>query len=70
MEPERWRQIEQLYLAALQVEEHRRREFLEQACKDDAVRHEIERLLVLQTQAEDFLESPAVEVVANAFAED
>jgi len=69
MELERWQRIEQLYLSALQVEEHRRREFLEQACKDDAVRREIEHLLVLQTRAEDFLESPAVEVLANTLAE-
>ena len=66
MEPKLWQRIEQLYLSALQVEEHRRREFLEQTCKDEAVRREIEHLLVLQKQAEDFLESPAVEVVANA----
>ena len=69
MEPERWQQIEQLYLWALQVEEHRRREFLEQTCKDDEVRREIEHLLLVHKQAEHFLESPALELVSNTLAE-
>jgi serine/threonine protein kinase len=70
MEPERWRQIEHLYLSALQVEEKRRRAFLENMCKDERVRHEVESMLARDKQAENFLESPALELVANALAED
>lgn len=70
MEPERWRQIEQLYLSALQVEEKRRSAFLEDTCKDAGVRHEVESLLARHDQAENFLESPALELVANALAEE
>jgi serine/threonine protein kinase/TolB-like protein/Flp pilus assembly protein TadD len=70
MEPERWRQIEHLYLSALQVEEKRRSAFLEDSCRDDAVRLEVESLLARHHQAENFLESPALELVANALAED
>jgi TolB-like protein len=70
MEPERWRQIERLYLSALQVEETRRSAFLEDTCKDEGVRREVESLLAHHIQAENFLESPALELVANALAED
>jgi serine/threonine protein kinase len=70
MEPERWRQIEHLYLSALQVEEKRRTPFLEDACKDEAIRREVESLLARHNQAENFLESPALELVANVLAEE
>jgi serine/threonine protein kinase/tetratricopeptide (TPR) repeat protein len=70
MEPERWQQIERLYLSALQVEEKRRSAFLEDTCKDSGVRHEVESLLSCHDQAEDFLESPVLKLVANALAED
>jgi serine/threonine protein kinase len=70
MEPERWQQIEGLYLSALQVEEKRRSAFLEDTCKDAGVRHEVESLLARHDQAENFLESPALELVANALAEE
>lgn len=70
MEPERWQKIEQLYLSALQVEEKRRSAFLEDMCKDAGVRREVESLLARHDQAENFLESPALELVANAFAEE
>lgn len=69
MEPERWQRIEQLYLSSLQVDEHRRREFLEDTCKDDAIRREVESLLACQKQAENFLEAPALELVANVLQE-
>jgi hypothetical protein len=70
MEPERWQKIEQLYLSALRLEEKRRSPFLEDTCKDEAVRREVESLLACQHQAEEFLESPALELVANALAEE
>jgi tRNA A-37 threonylcarbamoyl transferase component Bud32 len=70
MEPERWQQIERLYLSALQIEETRRSAFLKDTCKDDAVRREVESLLARHNQAEYFLESPALELVAHALAED
>jgi eukaryotic-like serine/threonine-protein kinase len=70
MEPERWQQIEQLYLSALQVEEKRRSAFLEDTCEDEGIRREVESLLARHHQAENFLESPALELVANALAEE
>jgi Tol biopolymer transport system component len=70
MEPERWQQIEQLYLSALQVEEKRRSPFLKDTCKDEGVRREVESMLTCHNQAENFLEFPAIELVANALTED
>ena len=46
MKPERWRQIEQLYDRALEMEESRRASFLREACAgDDDLRRELEQLL-------------------------
>ena len=70
MEPERWQQIEQVYLSALQVEEGRRSAWLEEVCKDEAVRRDVESMLARHNQAENFLEIPALELVANALAEE
>jgi eukaryotic-like serine/threonine-protein kinase len=62
MTPARWRQIETLFDAALELEPARRREFLAAACIDDeALRGEVERLLACNLQAGQFLESPALE---------
>jgi serine/threonine protein kinase len=69
MEPERWQQIEHLYLSALQVEESRRSAFLEDTCEDEALRREVESLLARHDQAENFLESPALELVADALGQ-
>jgi eukaryotic-like serine/threonine-protein kinase len=66
MELERWQQIEQLYHSALRLEESRRRAFLEDSCKDEALRREVESLLAQHKQSENFLESPAPELVTNS----
>jgi serine/threonine protein kinase len=55
MNPERWRQIEQLYHAALEQEPARRESFLAEACADDAgLRRQVESLLE-QTGSTDAL---------------
>ncbi len=70
MEPDRWRQVEQLFHAALEREESQRAAFLAAACEDDeALRSEVESLLACQQQAENFMEAPAVEVAAKALAQ-
>src|SRR5262245_12089360 len=69
MQTERWRQIEQLYHAAREREPGERNHFLHEACADDAVRGEVESLLRCEGPAESFLEAPALEVTAEAFAE-
>ena len=71
MEPERWQQIEHLYHAALAVEESQRGAFLEDSCgRDEALRREVEVLLACDRQAEQFMEVPALEVMAGVLAED
>ncbi len=69
MEPERWRKVEQLFHAAQEREESQRAAYLEVACQgDEALHREVESLLARQKQAENFMETPAVEVAAKALA--
>ena len=73
MESDRWQQIEELYLAALDQEESERHLFVAEACGlDDALRAEVESLLVYTARSrfKDFIESPAMEVAAKSLAED
>jgi len=69
MTTERWRQIEQLYHEALEREPGERNSFLQKACADETVRTEVESLLGCEAKAEDYLETPALEVTAEALAE-
>ncbi len=60
MERERWRQVEQIFHAALQVEESRRSEFVRQSCaKDEHLRREVESLLAHHHEDGSFIEKPA-----------
>jgi serine/threonine protein kinase len=70
MEPERLRQIEQLFHAALTVEKDRRADFLREACgADESLRREVESLLAYRSEAEGFIEAPAMEWVARELAQ-
>jgi eukaryotic-like serine/threonine-protein kinase len=69
MKPERWKQIEQLYDAALRLDAGRRAAFLVQACGDDEDLHrEVASLLASDEQAGSFLAAPAVEIAAKGIA--
>ncbi len=69
MTPERWRQIERLYHAALELEGSGRAAFLKGACgADDDLRREVESLLASDAAAGSFLESPAIAVAGRALA--
>ncbi len=71
MKPERWPQIERIYLAALEREASERTAFLAQACAgDDELRREVESLLACQKESEDFIEAPAMAVAAGLLAND
>lgn len=64
--PERWRQIEVLYEAALAREGAERTSFLEQACgADPGLRREIESLLEADRQAGAFIETAVADVVGT-----
>ena len=70
MKPERWQQIEKLYHAVLERGAEGRAAFLSEACSgDEGLRREVESLLGYEKQAENFIESPALEVAAKRMAE-
>jgi serine/threonine protein kinase len=69
MNPERWRQIEELFHAAFERAPENRQQFLEDACRDDAdLRVEVESLLAREEQAGSFLETPALPNPATSSA--
>ena len=68
MDSDRWKQIDSLLQAALERSPGDRAEFLQKACKgDEALEREVRSLLASQEEAGSFLESPAMEVAAQAF---
>ncbi|HYE74745.1 MAG TPA: serine/threonine-protein kinase, partial [Blastocatellia bacterium] len=67
--PERIKQIKELFQAALECEPQARAAFLAEACAgDEDLRREVESLLIWETQAENFIEKPALKVAAEIFA--
>jgi len=74
MRPERRRQVEGLYQAALERDATQRGTFLDEVCAgDEELRREVETLLDANDHvkdAEDFLNQPALQVAAQDLAED
>jgi len=67
---ERWQQVEHLYHAALERGAEERAAFLAEACTgDESLRRDVESLLAYEDQAENFIESPALDVAAKMMAE-
>jgi serine/threonine protein kinase len=67
MDPERWRQIEQLYIAAVEKKPDERAAFLDQACAgDNSVREEVESLLSFTPDADKVLQAAVQKVAAQA----
>ena len=61
MDPERWKSVESLYHAALDLDPSRRASFLDSACAGDpALRHEVESLIGYADQAGGMLEARPV----------
>jgi eukaryotic-like serine/threonine-protein kinase len=70
MKPERWQEIERLFNATLEQKPEKRAAFLAEACAgDESIRKEVERLLALKSEAEGFIEKPAIEMAAKEMAE-
>lgn len=66
MNPERWQQIKSLLHSALEREPGERAAFLDEACDaTPSLRSEVEALIVSYEQAGGFIESPAVEFMAD-----
>ncbi|MGO8818071.1 MAG: protein kinase domain-containing protein [Terriglobia bacterium] len=71
MEPDRWREIDRLYHAALERERGQRSAFLREACRGDRdLQREVESLLAQEEDGDRFLEAPALEVAARALAQE
>src|ERR1700723_3424582 len=63
MDAERWKRVDDLLQAALQVPVEQQEEFLHQACGDDAeLHHEVSSLLSSLHHADGFLEGPLIEL--------
>ena len=61
MTPERWKQVKEIFSAALERPVEERGAFLGEACGDDhSLRHQVERLIDSYERAGDFIEAPAV----------
>jgi serine/threonine protein kinase len=60
--PERWRSVEELYIAAIERPPEQRTAFLKEACPDEAVRGEVESLLRFEAREDTLMQhSPWVE---------
>jgi serine/threonine protein kinase/Tfp pilus assembly protein PilF len=71
MTPERYRQIGELYHAALELEPQRRDAFLDAASEgDETLRQEVASLIASAEQAGSFIESPAIKLAAAMVAVD
>src|SRR5437764_5160899 len=69
MQPERWRQIDQLFHLALDKQRDERELFLAGFCAGDQIlQKEVEELILSHEQAEEFLESPASDLAAELLA--
>ena len=69
MNSDRWQKVERLYHASMEQEANERAAFLTQACAgDEALRREVESLLVFEPHAQNFIETPALEVAVKMVA--
>ena len=71
MTPKHWRQVKELFNAALEQEPGERAAFLDQACKgQDSLRREVEKLIRSHEQEGSFIDAPAYEVAGGLLADD
>jgi len=70
MDPERLRQIEERYHAALELSPAERETFIEKSCgEDEELRRELETLLALGRSSNNFFEKPPLSLAAEMFAQ-
>ncbi len=70
MNAERYKKVDDLFDAALELDASRRASFLEKICGSDTeLRCEVESLLAAYDKAEKFIETPAMEVAAISIAQ-
>ena len=65
MTSERWEQITEIYHSALELETAERKAFLDEHCADDeALRREVESLLLADAEAGGFISEPVIKDIA------
>jgi len=70
MNAERWKQIDELFDAVLEIPNARREDFLSENCNgDDDLKREVLSLLKAQTSAAKFLENSAMNLMAKELAQ-
>lgn len=71
MKPDDWRKIDELFEAALEREPKDRAAFLESACGDDQeLRREVEKMLRIDEQATEFIQTDIFAVAARLITQD
>src|SRR5438477_528346 len=71
MTSERWQQVNDLFQLAAERAPEQRTTFLQTACQgDEGLRREVESLIAYYERAENFIESPAFEVVPELLTDD
>ncbi|HVO78533.1 MAG TPA: protein kinase [Candidatus Bathyarchaeia archaeon] len=71
MKPEQWERVAQLHRAALDIDEDARAAFLREVCAgDEELRREVESLLSLEADAENFMDGSALQSVAQQLADE
>ncbi|HEU4714966.1 MAG TPA: serine/threonine-protein kinase [Pyrinomonadaceae bacterium] len=66
MKPDRWQRIDELFEAALERDSQDRAAFLDKACGDDQqLRREVEKMLRIDEQATEFIQTDAFAVAAK-----
>src|SRR5688572_13634361 len=71
MKQDRWRLVDELFEAALDLQAAERAAFLREACAGDtALRLEVEELLGFDRQAEEFIETPVFQLAAHLLTGD
>ncbi len=71
MNADRYLKIDELFDAALELQADERASFLDHACESDAeLRREVESLLDAYHKAQEFIETPAMEIAARSLAAD
>ncbi len=70
MDPERWKHIDELLDAALELEPDKRSTFLEEACAgDEALRNDVQKLLDSDQQEDSLMDFPAVQAASEFLVE-
>ncbi len=71
MNKDRWRQIDELFDAALEIPNERRKAFLSEKCGiDEDLKREVLSLLAAQKETDKFLENSAMNLMAKEIAQD